>query len=175
VIGENADLGIEVRILKPSEAGADRLVNAIGAHAAYEGDLLVIDSGTATTFDVVSGNGAFEGGVIAPGINLSMQALHDAAAQLPRVAIRRPTGNRVVGVDTVGAMQSGVFWGYIGMIEGLVARIKAEWSTPLTVIGTGGIASLFEGATDAIDHFDHDLTIRGLLEIHRRNAHVASQ
>ena len=88
VIGENVDLGIEVRILKPSEAGADRLVNAIGAHVAYPGDLLVIDSGTATTFDVVAGDGAFEGGVIAPGINLSMQALHDAAAQLPRVAIR---------------------------------------------------------------------------------------
>ena len=175
VIGENADLGIEVRIVKPSEAGADRLVNAIGAHVAYAGDLLVIDSGTATTFDVVGGDGAFEGGVIAPGINLSMQALHEAAAQLPRVAIRRPTGNRVVGVDTVGAMQSGVFWGYIGMIEGLVARIKAEWGKPMTVIGTGGIASLFESATTAIDHFDHDLTIRGLLEIHRRNAHVASE
>jgi len=174
VIGENADLGIEVRILKPSEAGADRLVNAIGAHAAYKGDLLVIDSGTATTFDVISGDGAFEGGVIAPGINLSMQALHEAAAQLPRVAIRRPSSNRVVGVDTVGAMQSGVFWGYIGMIEGLVARIKAEWGKPLTVIGTGGIASLFESATTAIDHFDHDLTIRGLLEIHRRNTHLAA-
>jgi type III pantothenate kinase len=169
VVGENVDLGIDVRIQKPSEAGADRLVNAIGAHVAYKGDLLVIDSGTATTFDVVAGDGAFEGGVIAPGINLSMLALHDAAAQLPRVAIRRPAGNRVVGVDTVSAMQSGVFWGYISMIEGLVARIKDEWGKPLTVIGTGGIASLFENATSAIDHFDHDLTIRGLLEIHRRN------
>src|SRR5215472_5739058 len=167
VIGDNAELGIEVRITKPSEAGADRLVNAIGAHVAYPGDLLVVDSGTATTFDMVAGDGAFEGGVIAPGINLSMQALHDAAAQLPRVAIRRPAGNRVVGTDTVAAMQSGVFWGYIAMIEGLVARIKAEWKASLTVIGTGGIASLFEGATRAIDHFDHDLTIRGLLEIHR--------
>jgi type III pantothenate kinase len=172
VVGENVDLGIEVRILKPSEAGADRLVNAIGAHVAYAGDLLIIDSGTATTFDVVSGDGAFEGGVIAPGINLSMQALHDAAAQLPRVAIRRPAGNRVVGIDTVGAMQSGVFWGYISMIEGLVTRIKDEWGKPLTVIGTGGVASLFEHATTAIDHFDHDLTIRGLLEIHRRNPHL---
>jgi type III pantothenate kinase len=88
---------------------------------------------------------------------------------LPRVAIRRPTGNRVVGVDTVGAMQSGVYWGYIAMIEGLVTRIKGEWGKPLTVIGTGGVASLFEGSTDAIDIFDHDLTIRGLLEIWRRN------
>jgi len=172
VIGENVDLGIEVRILKPTEAGADRLVNAIGAHVAYPGDLVVVDSGTATTFDVVAADGAFEGGVIAPGINLSMQALHDAAAQLPRVAIRRPSGNRVIGVDTVGAMQSGVFWGYISMIEGLVARIRSEWGKPMTVIGTGGIASLFEHATTAIDVFDHDLTIRGLLEIYRRNPHV---
>jgi type III pantothenate kinase len=173
VIGENVDLGIDVHIPKPSEAGADRLVNAIGAHVAYKGDLLVIDSGTATTFDVVGADGAFEGGVIAPGINLSMQALHDAAAQLPRVAIRRPTGNRVIGIDTVGAMQSGVFWGYISMIEGLVVRMKGEWGKPMTVIGTGGIASLFEGQTSAIDHFDHDLTIRGLLEIYRRNTHLA--
>ncbi len=173
VVGENADLGIEIHIDKPSEAGADRLVNAIGAHVAYPGDLLVIDSGTATTFDVIGAGGAFEGGVIAPGINLSMQALHDAAAQLPRVAIRRPSRNRVVGAGTVEAMQSGVFFGYISMIEGLVRRIKAEWGKPMTVIGTGGIASLFEGDTDAIDIFDHDLTIRGLLEIHRRNTHLA--
>lgn len=171
VIGENANLGIEVRIDKPSEAGADRLVNAIGAHVVYPGDLLVIDSGTATTFDVISGDGAFEGGVIAPGINLSMEALHQAAAKLPRVAIQKP--QRVLGKDTVGAMQSGVFWGYIALIEGLIARIKAEWEKPLTVVATGGVASLFHGATLSIDHFDPDLTIRGLLEIHRRNTSKA--
>ncbi|WP_091739699.1 type III pantothenate kinase [Phenylobacterium immobile] len=169
VIGENAELGIQVRIDKPSEAGADRLVNAIGAHVAYPGDLIVIDSGTATTLDVISGDGAFEGGVIAPGINLSMEALHAAAAKLPRVAIQRPRGNTVIGKDTVSAMQSGVFWGYIAMIEGMVARIKGEWGKPMTVIGTGGVASLFHGATTAIDHFDPDITIRGLLEIHRTN------
>jgi type III pantothenate kinase len=167
VIGENADLGIEVRIDKPSEAGADRLVNALGAHIVYPGDLIVIDSGTATTFDVIAADGGFEGGVIAPGINLSMEALHSAAAKLPRVAIQKP--QRVVGTDTVGAMQSGVFWGYVALIEGLIARIKAERDTPMTVIATGGVASLFHGATTAIDHFDPDLTIRGLLEIHRRN------
>jgi type III pantothenate kinase len=167
VVGENAELGIEVRIDKPSEAGADRLVNAIGAHVAYPGELIVIDSGTATTFDVIGADGAFEGGVIAPGINLSMEALHNAAAKLPRVAIQKP--QRVVGTDTVGAMQSGVFWGYIGLIEGLVARIKAERDAPLTVVATGGVASLFHGATMSIDHFDHDLTIRGMLEIWRRN------
>src|SRR3954469_10198252 len=95
VIGENAELGIEIRIDKPSEAGADRLVNAIGAHVAYPGPLIVIDSGTATTFDLIGADGAFEGGVIAPGINLSMEALHQAAAKLPRVAIQRPRGNTV--------------------------------------------------------------------------------
>jgi type III pantothenate kinase len=167
VIGENADLGIPVRIEKPSEAGADRLVNAIGAHVVYPGDLIVIDSGTATTFDIVGADGGFEGGIIAPGINLSMEALHSAAAKLPRVAIQRP--QRVVGTDTVGAMQSGVFWGYIALIEGLIARIKAELGKPLTVIATGGVASLFHGATTSIDHFDPDLTIRGMLEIWRRN------
>ncbi len=168
VIGENADLGIPVRIDKPSEAGADRLVNAIGAHAVYSGPLIVIDSGTATTFDVVAADGGFEGGVIAPGINLSMEALHAAAAKLPRVAIQKPA--RVIGKDTVGAMQAGVFWGYIALIEGLIARIKAEYPVPMTVVATGGVASLFHGATETIDHFDPDLTIRGLLEIHRRNS-----
>lgn len=168
VIGQNVDLGMEARIEKPSEAGADRLVNAIGAHLKYPGDLIVIDSGTATTFDVIAADGAFESGVIAPGINLSLQALHEAAAMLPRIAIQRP--DRVIGKDTVTNMQAGVFWGYIALIEGLVERIKAEWGKPMTVIGTGGVASLFEGATDHIDHFDPDLTLRGLLDVWRRNS-----
>jgi len=167
VIGENVDLGIPVRLEKPSEAGADRLVNAIGAHVVYPGDLIVIDSGTATTLDVIAADGGFEGGVIAPGINLSMEALHAAAAKLPRVAIRRP--EKTIGRDTVGAMQAGVFWGYIALIEGLITRIREEWGRPMTVVATGGVASLFQGATEAIDHFDSDLTIRGMLEIHRRN------
>jgi type III pantothenate kinase len=173
VIGDNVDIGIPVRITKPSEAGADRLVNAVGAHLRYPGDLIVIDSGTATTFDVIAADGAFEGGAIAPGINLSLQALHEAAAMLPRIAIQRP--ERVVGKDTVSNMQSGVFWGYVSLIEGMVARIRAEWPQPMTVIGTGGVASLFEGATDAVDHFDPDLTIRGLLEIWRRNTHLTAE
>jgi type III pantothenate kinase len=167
VVGENAELGIPVRIDKPSEAGADRLVNAIGAHVVYPGDLIIIDSGTATTFDVIGADGGFDGGIIAPGINLSMEALHAAAAKLPRVAIQKP--QRVVGTDTVGAMQSGVFWGYIAMIEGLTQRIKAEVEKPMTVVATGGVASLFHHATPYIDHFDPDLTIRGMLEIWRRN------
>jgi type III pantothenate kinase len=169
VVGENVDLGIEIRIEKPSEAGADRLVNAIGGHAVYGGPLIIIDSGTATTFDVVGADGAFEGGVIAPGINLSMQALHTAAAKLPRVAIQRPARNRVIGTDTVEAMQSGVYWGYVSLIEGLIDRIKAEYARPMTVVATGGVVSLFMGATDKIDKYDSDLTIRGMLEIWRRN------
>ena len=190
VVGENVELGMAVRIQKPSEAGADRLVNAIGGYLQYGGPLLVIDSGTATTFDVVGEDGAFEGGVIARGINLSMQALHSAAARLPattppgprrpppaarlpRVAIAKP--RHVIGTGTVEAMQSGVFWGYVGLIEGLIARIKAEYCAPLKVVATGGVASLFEGATDAIDAFDSDLTLRGLLEIVRRNGHLESK
>lgn len=172
VIGENARLDIPVRIDKPSEAGADRLVNAVGAHIAYEGPLIVIDSGTATTFDIVGADGGFEGGIIAPGVNLSVQALHQAAARLPRVAIQKP--GKIIGKDTVSAMQSGIFWGYVSLIEGLVARIKAEYGQPMTVIGTGGVASLFEGATGSIEHFDPDLTIRGMLEIWRRNVGAVS-
>jgi type III pantothenate kinase len=168
VIGEDGlDLGIAVRIDKPSEAGADRLVNAVGAFIAYGGPAIVIDSGTATTFDIVAADGAFEGGIIMPGINLSLQALHDAAARLPRVEIRDP--GVVIGKDTVRAMQSGIYWGSIDMIEGLVRRIRAEYGAPMKVIATGGVASLFEGAFPAIDHFDQDLTSRGLLEIFRRN------
>ena len=167
VVGENVELGIDIRIDKPSEAGADRLVNAIGGFLKYGGPLILIDSGTATTFDVVGEDGGFEGGLIAPGINLSMQALHSAAARLPRVAIARPA--HVIGRGTVEAMQSGVFWGYVALIEGLIDRIRAEYGRPMQAIATGGVASLFEGATTKIDAFDPELTLRGLLEITRRN------
>jgi len=168
VIGEDGlKLGIEVRIDKPNEAGADRLVNAVGAYIEYGGPAIVIDSGTATTFDIVAADGAFEGGIILPGINLSLQALHEAAARLPRVEIRDP--GRVIGKDTVSAMQSGIYWGSIEMIEGLCRRIKSEYGHPMKTIATGGVASIFEGAFPTIDHFDQDLTSRGLLEIFKRN------
>lgn len=166
VVGENAVLDIDVRIPKPSEAGSDRLIDAIGGFITYGGPLIVIDSGTATTFDVVGPDGGFEGGVIAPGINLSMEALHRAAAVLPRIAIRKPAD--VIGRDTISAMQSGLFWGYVGLIDGLVNRIKAEYGAPMKVAATGGVASLFEGASATIDHYDQDLPIRGLLEVWHR-------
>ena len=168
IIGENTELGIPVRTLKPSEVGSDRLVNALGALAVYSPPLIIVDSGTAITLDVIGADGAFEGGIIAPGVHLSMEALHAAASKLPRIALQRP--RRVVGNDTVSAMQSGIFWGHVALIEGMIARIKAERNEKMAVVATGGVASLFHGATAAIDHFDADLTIRGLLEIYRRNA-----
>lgn len=167
-VGDQAvDLGVPIRISRPEQVGADRLVNAVGAHTEHEGALIVVDSGTATTFDVVGADGGFEGGVISPGVNLSMRALHDAAASLPRIAIQRPP--RVIGQDTVSAMQSGIFLAYLDLIDGLIRRIKAEYNQPMTVIGTGGVASLFEGESEEIDIYDPDVTIRGLLEIYRRN------
>jgi type III pantothenate kinase len=169
VVGDpNLDLGIEVHIDRPEAVGADRLVNTVAAHERYKGALIVIDFGTATTFDIVSAKGDYDGGVIAPGANLSAEALHQGAAMLPRVAIQRTQS--VIGKDTIPAMQSGLFWGYIGLIEGLVARIKAEYGEPMTVIGTGGLANLFHKQTTVIDHLDPDLTIRGLVLINARNA-----
>ena len=168
IVDEKSVPGVEVRIDRPSEVGADRLVNTVGAYVKYGGPLIVVDSGTATNFDVIAKDGAFVGGIIAPGINLSMQALHAAAARLPRIAIERP--EKVIGTTTVGAMQTGVFWGYVDLIEGLIDRIKNEYGEPMKVVATGGISSLYSEATKSIDHFDPDLTIRGLSEIARRMA-----
>jgi type III pantothenate kinase len=169
VVGDaDVDLGIEVHTDRPAAVGADRLVNAVAAHERYKGALIVVDFGTATTFDIVDENGNYEGGVIAPGVNVSAEALHQAAAMLPRVAVGRT--QNVIGKDTVPAMQSGLFWGYVGLIEGLITRIKEEYGKPMTVIGTGGLATPFHRQTQAIDHLDHDLTIRGLIQIYARNA-----
>ncbi len=164
------DVGMAVNMPNPAEVGADRIVNAVAAHAAYPGSLIIVDFGTATTFDVVSADGCYEGGVIAPGINLSMDALYHAAAKLPRIAVEPPPeGQGAIGKGTVHAMQSGVFWGYVGLTEGLVARLKAEIGGSVTVIGTGGLAALFARHTQAIDHVDPDLTVAGLVAIHARN------
>lgn len=171
VVGEEGvDLGIPLRIDNPAEAGADRLVDAVGAYVSYGGPAVIIDSGTATTFDVIGVDGALEGVVISPGINLSLQALHAAAARLPRVEIRRPP--QTLGKNTVDAMQSGIFWGYVALIDGLVDRLKAERGEDMKVIATGGVASLFEGASRTIEVFDSELTSCGLLEIWRRNGGV---
>ena len=168
VVGERGvDIGVAVRVDAPDEVGADRLVNAASAHARFGGPLIVIDFGTATTFDVVDEDGAYCGGVIAPGINLSLDALHQAAAKLPRIAVERP--ERVIGKRTIPAMRSGIYWGYVGLIEGVVARIREEFGAEMKVIATGGLAPLFAGATKVIEHLDPDLTLRGLAQINRRN------
>lgn len=161
------DPGVRVRIDNPEEAGADRIANAVAAYATYGGPLIVLDFGTATTFDVLNDAGDFIGGCIAPGINLSLEALHMAAAKLPRVAIEAP--QKVIGTSTVGAIKSGVFLGYVGLIEGIVKRITEEYGAPMKVIATGGLAALFNRHTDVIQHLDPDLTLRGLLQIYDRN------
>lgn len=172
-VGDPAvELGLEIKLLNPREAGADRLVNAISAAASYPVPLIVVDIGTGTTFDVVDEEGAFAGGVIAPGPALSLEALHRVAAQLPKVDIARPEA--AIGRGTVTAMQSGMFWGYTGMIEGILKKVIAELSpdgaTKVTVIGTGGLVRLFAEGTDMIHHIDGDLTLRGLRLIHKRNS-----
>jgi len=169
VVGDpGVEIGIGVRVSAPDEVGADRLVNAAAAHARYGGGLIIIDFGTATTFDVVDADGNYAGGVIAPGINLSLDALHMAAAKLPRIAVQRP--KTVIGKRTVDAMMSGVYWGYVGLIEGLIARIRAEYGGEMSVVATGGLAPLFADGVAAIEHLDPDLTLRGLALIHRLNA-----
>ena len=159
--------GFEIRVDNPAEVGADRLVNALAAHERYRGPLVVVDFGTATTFDVVEADGAYVGGVIAPGINLSIEALHQAAARLPRIGIGRPQA--VIGRSTVPAMQSGIYWGYVGLIEGLVARIKGEFDRPLKVVATGGLAPLFSEGTSVMERIDPDLTLHGLRLLAQRN------
>ncbi|MDH5749549.1 MAG: type III pantothenate kinase [Rhodospirillales bacterium] len=168
VVGEKGvKLGLNVLLDRPEEVGADRLVNAISAFETYGGPLIIVDFGTATTFDVIDENGNYAGGIIAPGINLSLEALHQAAAKLPRVGIGQPKS--VIGKDTVSAMQSGIFWGYTSLIEGLVKRIQDEFGARMDVIATGGLAPLFADSMACIKCSDSELTLRGLLAIHRRN------
>ncbi len=153
---------IRLDVDEPHNVGADRALNAIAAHAKHPGELIVIDFGTATTFDWVGSDGAYKGGIIAPGINLSLDALVSAAAKLPRIAIEAPEGNSVIGRTTSDQMLVGIYWGYVAMIEGLVERMKREIGASVTVIATGGLASLFDRNTKAFDAIEPDLTIQGL-------------
>ncbi len=173
VVGENnIDLGLEVKLDNPDEVGADRLVNAVAAHKKYGGPMIIIDFGTATTFDVIDIQGNYCGGIISPGVNLSVEALHMAAAKLPRVAVERP--DQVIGTGTVSAIQSGIFWGYVGLVEGVVRRIRQEFSEQqqgkhIKVLATGGLAPLFNDEVDDIEVVDQELTTYGLFEIYNRN------
>lgn len=161
---------IALDVDEPHNVGADRALNAIAAHAKHKGDLIVIDFGTATTFDVVDFSGAYKGGIIAPGINLSLDALVSAAAKLPRVAIEAPADSGVIGRTTQGQMLIGIYWGYVAMLEGLTERLKREVASPVTVIATGGLATLFDKHTKVFDAIEPDLTIQGLSLLYERVA-----
>src|SRR5689334_287567 len=153
---------LKLDVDEPQNVGADRALNAIAAHAKHKGDLIVIDFGTATTFDVVDSSGAYTGGIIAPGINLSLDALVSAAAKLPRIAIEAPDNAGVIGRTTQSQMLIGIYWGYVAMLEGLTERVKRELGRPATVIATGGLANLFDKHTNVFDAIEPDLTIQGL-------------
>lgn len=165
--GEDIKLGIEILLDNPKQVGADRIVNAIAGHKKYGGPLIIIDFGTATTFDICDENGNYYGGVIAPGPNLSLKSLYMAAAQLPLVEIKPP--ERVIGTDTVTAMQSGIFWGYVCMLEGMIERIKKDFGQEMRVVATGGLSDIFAACTTSIEEIDRGLTLDGLVEIFNRN------
>jgi type III pantothenate kinase len=155
------------RVDEGTQVGPDRLVNTAGAYSRHGGDLIVVDFGTATTFDVVAHDGAYVGGVIAPGVNLSLEALHHAAAALPHVDVTKP--QKVIGTNTVECMQSGVFWGYVGLVRGICDRIRGEYDRPMQVIGTGGLAPLFSTGDVLFDRIEDDLTMHGLTVIYNHN------
>ncbi|WP_229956851.1 type III pantothenate kinase [Parasphingorhabdus litoris] len=164
----DAEWGVALDVAQPDTVGADRVLNIIAAHETYKQDIVIIDFGTATTFDVADYDGAYKGGVIAPGINLSLDALVGKTAQLPRIALEAPDDDNVIGRTTESQMLIGIFWGYVGMIEGLVQRTKVQIGRPTKVIATGGLSVLFDEHTDVFDHLESDLTLRGLLILYQR-------
>lgn len=165
-------LPVAPRVDQGVTVGSDRLANAVAVFDRHGGDAVVVDFGTATNFDVVDYDGAYVGGVIAPGVNLSLEALHMAAAALPHVDITMP--ERTIGTNTVACIQSGVFWGYIGLIEGIIKRIRAERDRPMKVVATGGLAPLFHQGFDLFEAIEDDLTIHGLRLLHDYNKEVGN-
>ncbi len=163
-----ASYAIDIDVPDPRSLGADRAVNAIAAHAKYKGDLIVVDFGTATTIDVVDFNGAYKGGIIAPGLNLSLDALVGNTAKLPRIAIAEPDSKSVIGTTTESQMLIGIYWGYVAMMEGLIARMRAEVGRPTTVVATGGLAVLFNKQEGLFDAVDADLTLDGIALLAQR-------
>jgi type III pantothenate kinase len=159
--------GIAIHVDNPQEVGADRIINCVAAHEAFGGPTIIVDFGTATTFDLVTANAEYAGGVIAPGLNISAEALFARAARLPRVDIRRPPS--VIGTNTVVNMQSGIYFGYLSLVDGILSRMKQEVPDVKRVIATGGLAVLFEGDSEHIDEVDPELTLKGLKIIYDRN------
>lgn len=172
VVGKpDCRLPVSPRVDQGTTVGPDRLVNTVAGHARHGGDLVIVDFGTATTFDVVDTDGAYVGGVIAPGVNLSLEALHMAAAALPHIDVAKP--DRVIGTNTVACMQSGVYWGYVGLVEGIVREVRRERGRPMKVIATGGLASLFAQGTALFHCIEDDLTMHGLVLINDYNKDTA--
>ena len=168
VVGKpDCALPVAPRVDQGTTVGPDRLVNTVAGFDRHGGNLIVVDFGTATTFDVVDADGAYIGGVIAPGVNLSLEALHMAAAALPHVDVTKP--QHAIGTNTVACMQSGIYWGYVGLVEGIVRQVRLERMRPMKVIATGGLAPLFGQGTDIFDSVEDDLTMHGLVLIHRHN------
>ena len=168
VVGKgDCRLPVDVRVDMGTNVGPDRLVNTVAGFSRYGGNLIIVDFGTATTFDVVASDGAYIGGVIAPGVNVSLEAFHQAAAALPHVDVTKP--DRVIGTNTEACMQSGIFWGYIGLVKETTAKIKEEYGKEMKIVGTGGLVPLFQQGEDIFDIFDDDLTMRGLVEINEFN------
>ena len=171
VVGKgDCRLPVDVRVDMGTNVGPDRLVNTVAGFSRYGGNLIIVDFGTATTFDVVASDGAYMGGVIAPGVNVSLEAFHQAAAALPHVDVTKP--DRVIGTNTEACMQSGIFWGYIGLVKETTAKIKEEYGKEMKVVGTGGLVPLFQQGDDIFDIFDDDLTMRGLVEINEFNRKI---
>ena len=163
VTKDNVPIGIDSE--RPEDVGADRLINAVAVCTYHQSPAIVLDFGTATTFDVINADGNYAGGVIAPGVNLSINALHQAASKLPRISVQKPKS--VIGKSTRHAMHSGIFWGYVSMIEGVIKRIKDEVGEDVYVIATGGLAPLFAESIDAIQAVDEELTLKGLYHIYK--------
>ena len=160
-------LPVPPRVDSGTQVGPDRLANAVAAFDRHGGHTVVVDFGTATNFDVIAEDGAYVGGVIAPGVNLSLEALHQGAAALPHVDVTRP--ERVIGTNTVACIQSGVYWGYIGLVQGILARIGGEYGRAMKIVGTGGLAPLFAQGEALFDTVEDDLTMYGLTVIHAFN------
>lgn len=164
IVGDSIQPNIKIETDNPEEVGSDRIVNAISAKRIFDAPIIIVDFGTATTFDVICSEGNYAGGVISPGINLSLKALQDFAAKLPSVAVvEKP--ETVLGKNTRAAMKSGIFWGYVGLIEGTLMRLQEEMGVKANVIATGGLASLFNDSIPEIQKIEPDLTIYGLQEI----------
>jgi type III pantothenate kinase len=167
IVGPGIKTGISILYDNPKEVGADRIVNAVAASERYGGDLIVVDFGTATTFDCVSAAGEYLGGVICPGMMISVEALFKSASKLPRVELVKPRS--VIGKNTVQSMQAGIIFGYVGLVDGIVRRLKKEYKTPPKVIATGGLSTLIASETESVDHVDEYLTLDGLRILFERN------